>query len=694
MTTTLPPVDAAVLAEALDALPARLRKRVDDAVAKAAAWPVSPTPDGCAVSPDEDTVVTLTAPDGVVRTADQAVCSCLLAPHCLHRTAVLALAPIHDGTPAPAFTTSDTPAADPPGSDPTRADTSAADAPGSDPTSADTSAADALASAPTPPVAARAPASASDALAPAADAAAAETASFGETARKKAKIPAVSPKLQPGSGARGGARAGVGVGEEGEAGPGGAGARLTERQRAAADGLWRAAVAVLEAGLSGSGVVLRSGLLRAVHECRAQGLHRAAAAGLRTANGMQAAAQAQPQFRLAELTDDLRELLTVTARLRDPDLPTDRLGPLLGTARRGYDPQQGLRLYGLCTVPVVADTGYAGTVTYLADRAGRLWLTADLFPGGATRAAAAADATVALGEAGVSHRELTRAGLIVSGGTATETGQLGAGRSVKAVRASGATWTEQPLRALWEQPLADQLRRAFAALTVPVVQRQVGADLLFVTVRLLGRDGGTVLAATAEGTVLRLTAADDEAALPFRENLTVLGGAPGVELLLVGRPDPAHQGHVAALAIGDPGGADSGLRLPPAWGGHADLGYDRLHRSHLAGSAADRLPPVRRAEATGDPALRLLRRHLERVVTGGRAVQALAESQERALLRARLDLGAHLLGELTGAARHRPRDTFGRVTGDDGHGFARAWLAAAVYEQAASATLTEASWLR
>ncbi|MDI1462472.1 hypothetical protein QEZ54_15985 [Catellatospora sp. KI3] len=629
MTATLPAVDAAVLAAALDALPARLRKRVDDAVAKAAGWPVAPTADGCTVTPDEDTVVTLTAPDGVIRTPEQAVCSCLLAPQCLHRTAVLALAPIHDGTPT------------------------------ADPTAAGSA----------PPTAA----------------AAAESGdSFGESAGTGTKIPAVSPKLQPGPGD------GPGPGF----GDGGGAAGLTARQRAAADGLWRAAVAVLDAGLAGSGVVLRSGLLRAVHECRAQGLHRAAAAGLRTANGMQAAAQAQPQFRLAELTDDLRELLTVTARLREEDLPADQSAPLLGTARRGYDPQQGLRLYGLCTVPVVADTGYAGTVTYLADRDGRLWLTADLFPGGATRAAAAADATVALGEAGVSHRELTRAGLIVSGGTATETGQLGAGRSVKAVRAGGALWTAEPLRGLWAQPLAEQLRRAFAALTVPVVQRQVGADLLFVTVRLLGRDGGNVLAATADGTVLRLTAADDEAVLPFRENLTVLGGAPGVELLLVGRPDPAHQGHVAALAIADPGGEGSGLRLPPAWGGHADLGYDRLHRSHFTGAAPDALPPVGRAAATGDPALRLLRRHLERVVTGGRAVQALAESQERALRRARLDLGAHLLGELTGVARQRPRDSFGRITGDDGHGFARAWLAAAVYEQAASAALTEASWLR
>ncbi|MFD0597645.1 hypothetical protein ACFQZ4_39600 [Catellatospora coxensis] len=96
---------------------------------------------------------------------------------------------------------------------------------------------------------------------------------------------------------------------------------------------------------------------------------------------------------------------------------------------------------------------------------------------------------------------------------------------------------------------------------------------------------------------------------------------------------------------------------------------------------------------TGDPALQLLRRHLERVVSGGRAVHALADGQERRLRRARLDLGAYLLAELSGAARFRPRDAFGRLTGDDAEAFTTAWLAAAVYEQHATSALTHATWL-
>ncbi|WP_418956925.1 hypothetical protein [Streptomyces tritici] len=96
--TALPPVAAEVAAGALDLLPARLRKRVDAAVAKAASWPVEPAPDGAGVRvlAGEDTAVTLVTTDGVVATAEAATCSCLLSPACLHRAAVLSAAPLAD----------------------------------------------------------------------------------------------------------------------------------------------------------------------------------------------------------------------------------------------------------------------------------------------------------------------------------------------------------------------------------------------------------------------------------------------------------------------------------------------------------------------------------------------------------------------------------------------------------------------
>src|SRR5262249_49476424 len=94
----LPQVAAPVLADAVEALSPRLRKRLDDTLTKAAAWAVGV--DGAAgtvtVTVDEDTHVVLTLRDGVVRAAEDAVCSCLLAPACLHRAAVLGLAPVWD----------------------------------------------------------------------------------------------------------------------------------------------------------------------------------------------------------------------------------------------------------------------------------------------------------------------------------------------------------------------------------------------------------------------------------------------------------------------------------------------------------------------------------------------------------------------------------------------------------------------
>ncbi|MFF1743378.1 hypothetical protein [Streptomyces mirabilis] len=102
--TTLPPVTAEVASAALDSLPTRLRKRADSTAAKAANWPVAVTDATVVVRVDDATTVTLTTTAGVVTSAEDAVCSCLLAPACLHRAAVLTLAPLAEETDGPATT--------------------------------------------------------------------------------------------------------------------------------------------------------------------------------------------------------------------------------------------------------------------------------------------------------------------------------------------------------------------------------------------------------------------------------------------------------------------------------------------------------------------------------------------------------------------------------------------------------------
>ena len=76
----LPPVAPSVLADVLDDLPPRLRKRVDAALARAADWPVTVDGDQATARVDDETTLTWTLDGGVLTSADALVCSCLLAP--------------------------------------------------------------------------------------------------------------------------------------------------------------------------------------------------------------------------------------------------------------------------------------------------------------------------------------------------------------------------------------------------------------------------------------------------------------------------------------------------------------------------------------------------------------------------------------------------------------------------------------
>ncbi|MZE52909.1 hypothetical protein GTY86_16780, partial [Streptomyces sp. SID5770] len=93
----LPPVAPDVLAEAVEQLSARLRKKLDAAIEGCAEHVVRAADGSLDVRFGEDALVTLRpGPSGAVTEAGQAVCTCLLAPRCLHRAAVLGAAPIAD----------------------------------------------------------------------------------------------------------------------------------------------------------------------------------------------------------------------------------------------------------------------------------------------------------------------------------------------------------------------------------------------------------------------------------------------------------------------------------------------------------------------------------------------------------------------------------------------------------------------
>ncbi|GHB93595.1 hypothetical protein GCM10010348_11120 [Streptomyces anthocyanicus] len=657
MSPLLPPVSPSVTAELVAALTPRLRKRLDAGVAKVSGRPVVRDGDIVRIAVDAETDLELHAPDGIVSSAGAIRCGCLLAPDCLHRAAAASAAPVAEptepavGTPSPTEPAVGTPS---PGEPPQET----APAPAGPATPAATPAA-VPAPGPTPP--------------PAPPAAQTPGAAPGDVPAPEAATPA---------------------------------------QCAASAALHAAAAAVLEAGVEGAGAVLQAELLRAAHTARLAGLPRASGRAVAVVTALRAARAADPAHRLSDLGAALRDVLLLAHRL--PGATGPELAGLRGRVRQPYSPDGSLRLYGLFAEPVLTTTGYAGTVTWTADTAGRLYTVPDVAPGGAERATGSADRAVRLGDTSLTPRELSRAGLAVSGATVSPTGRLGAGTGVRAVRAPGASWYAEPLDRLWAVPVAEQVARALASdldvpdahLTPQTTGRTVrggengrdGQDLLFLDVTLVGtvrEAAGECLLADCDGLTVRLAAAHDDPALPHRENLRLLArlaSARSARLRVVARLTPAPQPRASLLAASHPTDPDSRI----------DLGLDRLRRADLPAEAASgpagdapTTPSVRAATAADEAPVHLLRRRVHQAASGGRRVLAFPgnrESEAARLRRYGLGTAGELLAELHATAAERARDPFGRLLPADTGRFARAWLGAAVYTEEVDRALCAAAW--
>ncbi len=647
----LPSVAPEVTATLVEGLSPRLRKRLDAAVTKLAARPTHRDGDTTTIEVDDETELRLHAPGGVVAKVEDITCGCLLAPACVHRAAAACAAPAADLAPEPAEQTS--PQAPGPGS------------------------------------------------------AAAPAAALGPDAARALGLnvaPASGP--DPGTGVVANAASGPGVAANAASGPGTAPApgpanaapdlvpdvvsapeTASPDQRAAADVLWSAGAAVLEAGVDGAGAVTQSALLRAAHTARLRHLPRAAGAALSVVTLLRAARTGVPSYRTADLVTALAELLGTAHRVGTAS--GAELAAVRGRVRRPYSPDGSLRLYGLFTEPVVTDSGHGGVRTWVAGADGRLFTVGDVAPGGVGRALGVADRAVRLGDSALTHRELGRAGLAVSGATVSPDGRLGAGKAVKAVTARGAAWTEPPLAALWETPPAEQAARALRSTSRYADPDGDGSDLLFLDIELLGavrEPGGVCLLAQCEGGVrVRLTVADDDPALAHRDNLALLAAAPGTRLRIIGRLVPATHPRLTLLACSHPTGA-----------GTVDLGLDRLRRADLPDpSAPAHFAPPQPAGPGGPSPLYLLERRVEQTVPAGRAALGLlgdVTAETRRIRRGGLPTAAALLTALCASAGRRDRDLFGRLLPADTDGFAGYWLAAARYTAAVSESLCAAAW--
>ncbi|MEU6616681.1 hypothetical protein [Streptomyces parvus] len=631
----LPPVAPEVTATLVEGLSPRLRKRLDAAVTKLAARPVHRDGDTTTIEVDDETELRLHARGGVVAQVEDVTCGCLLAPACVHRAAAACAAPTADLAPEPAE--QPTPEA-------------------AGPASADAATGSGAV--------ATHPASVTDQATAMVPASAAHRSSGTDSPPGPGPAPGLTPDAGP-------------------APP----ETATPDQRAAADALWAAGAAVLEAGVDGAGAVAQSALLRAAHTARLRHLPRAAGAALSVVTLLRAARASDPSYRTAELVTALAELLGTARRVATAT--GTELAAVRGRVRRPYSPDGSLRLYGLFTEPVVTDSGHGGVRTWVAGADGRLFTVGDVAPGGVGRALGVADRAVRLGDTALTHRELGRAGLAVSGATVSPDGRLGAGKSVKAVTARGAAWTEPPLAALWETPPAEQAARALRSTSRYADPDGTGSDLLFLDVELLGavrEPGGTCLLALGDGGVpVRLTAADDEPALAHRDNLALLAAAPGTRLRIIGRLIPAAHPRLTLLACSHPTGE-----------GTIDLGLDRLRRADLPDPAAPAhfAPPQPAGPGEQSP-LYLLERRVEQTVPAGRAALGMlgdVTAETRRIRRGGLPTAAGLLTALCASAAQRERDNFGRLLPADTDGFAAYWLAAARYSAAVSESLCSAAW--
>ncbi|MEV4175549.1 hypothetical protein [Nonomuraea sp. NPDC049709] len=696
----LPPAAPHVVAAAVEGLTSRLRKKLDAAVEQYAALAVEVVDgEGVQIVCGEDAVVTLSpGASGVVVEEGQARCSCLLAPRCLHRAAVLCACPVGESgavavaaDAAPGGGVADggagsgevVPADSEAGP---RAGLGAGSGPGSGVG---------------PGAGAEAGQGAGSGGGPGAGTGAGPASVGGSPAGAD---PATG--LTPAGGD--GSVAAAGGGQVGAtAGGGQVGAAADSGRVAAAAGLWRAGAAVLVAGVPGAGAVAQAELLRAAHTARLAGLPRAEAAALRVVRGLRSAREQHGGHRLADLVSALRELLLITGRLAaaDPD------PALVGSVRRNYEQGGSLRVYGVCREPVISATGYGGVVTHVVTEDGRWFSVSDVRPGGSARARGAGTATVAIGSAMLTHAQLARAGLLIVGATISPDGRLGAGSGVRATPSNGMPWTEGPLAALFARPLGEAARARLAgdswseAATADEAREPVGCDLVIV-----GAAGDHVLArelvpgdgeVRADGPLIRLVPAGRHPDLAHVANLQRLASRPGLCVRVVGRVEPDRAATLSALAVGPVPGVEATLRLPAEWQGRADLGYDRLQSAHLPSPVND-LEGLMGGAGDVDPVssapLWRVRRLVELAVAGGR--RAVAESgrggdfkvQGASLRRSGFPAAAELAAGLAAEADRWQRDVFGRLTDAGPDRYARAWLAAAVHLSATERALVEASW--
>ena len=487
---------------------------------------------------------------------------------------------------------------------------------------------------------------------------------------------------------------------------------FSDKEIEAARRAFTAGAHILSAGIPGCGGLLQANLLRAIHACRTNGLHRLAAASVRVLQSIREYREESPLFQLSDYGNSLHELLEVSYKIQREKVGSDDEGfQLRGTARRKYGAIGSLKLTGLLCEPILTASGYAGVCTYLLDDKGNIYSLSDVIPGDGARVRPAYGASVSLGDLSLPHKLLCRQGLLIQDATASSDGRLGHGAKTKAARRQETSWFDEEVSHLWTVPIADQLKGICLHGQKPLLQRPAGWDFIFLEGVVLGAHQSALLL-NVNGITLRCEPSIDDDTLSYRENFQQLGRQIGLPIRAVGRLSLNHHRTVELLAIGEPVMTEDShstsknsprLSLPEKWVGRVNLGFERLQGLHFKGggegegSVTKVIPRQNMASQSQPFPLHVLTRRLRRLALGGVATlppEASAEiAREGARLRKQMmATGAHLLGQLLASAHERERTIAGVKQGDPLN-LAKAWLAASTYVKAATLDMNSSLWL-
>ncbi|MFO0960352.1 MAG: hypothetical protein U0800_23440 [Isosphaeraceae bacterium] len=446
-------------------------------------------------------------------------------------------------------------------------------------------------------------------------------------------------------------------------------------QRHAARELVAAASQLLGVGVASGGVVVQSGLLRSIHQVRAEGLHRAAAMGLRVLTGTGEVRSRSPSADPAQLAEDVADLLETCQRLlHEKAIP----GFWIGTARRRQIPVRPRKLRGLFAEPILTRTGFAGAAAYLLGDDGRIYTASDVRPGEARHARDAYMGGIEIGTLIQPAKRLARGVYLGTDLTASPDGRLGRGKGIRIAEQGSSNWYGQELESRFQRPLEDQWAAMYEHACLPEDTREAGWDFAFFEGTILGASGPELLfQPIGKAQIVRLAIANEGEDLSFRENLRMLSHAPGLRLKIIGRVSPADPRIVSPLAVapiseGQRDDHGPRLEIPDSWCGRVCLGFDEIQRPFLVNARpSPGLVPIHGQPIDDDPLGPLRRRWIAAMLSGIDSRRASGSHSLRAEATA---LGR--LGFATGAAL---LETLTSVPSAEGPTPIETFLATAVY---------------